>query len=196
MVGATQIGLPAQEMSTTLETLQDMASELDAHVEILREIQLTGDDIYLNAKRTNLDRNPTGLVSSSLVVQTQKDTEVDAKLGSTQGPSTTLVSDTPSLEGPAKSAPIDIAPLRKAVTAAASAQQQQQQPKEDEQAGHKEEDEAGLSGSFSLSTSTTARQRSGSGEDGSGEASRCSTPLRSLPAGRRYCLGQFILPLY
>lgn len=181
---ATQVGLPAEEMSATLETLQDMAKELDAHVEILREIQLTGEDIYLNAKRTNLEKNPTGLVTSSLVVQTQQNAEGDDKLGSHRGPSTTLVSDTPSLEGPPKSAPIDIAPLHKAVTTAASARRQRE-----EEQRPKEEDEAGLSGSFSLSTSAAARQRSASGEDGSGEASRCSTPLRSLPAGRRYCLG-------
>lgn len=169
---------------STLETLQNMASEMDCQVEILREIQLdSADDVHLVARRTTQEDGspaPSRTLSTSLVINSGIQDEYN-QVGGQDHSGTELVADS-SLRSCNKTntAPIDIAPVKKAVDQIARSKKKD---------SSNDMDDAPLSSSFSLNNLL--------GRDslnGSGESSRASTPLRVLPAGRRYCLGQLQFP--
>lgn len=167
-----------------------MAIEMDCQVEILREIQLDAtDDVHLTAKGTNNSAGRTRRISTSLVVHPAVDDGYD-QVGSQEGPGTALVSGASANQSESSqrtkstTEPIHIAPVKKAVSQTMGAHHLK---------GQSDVGDEPLSSSFSLNTLVQAdslnSSSSSKAKPNSEDSTRSSTPLRVLPAGRRYCLG-------
>lgn len=165
-------------MESTLATLQEMSREINAHVKILREIQLDGEPVHLTAsskKAADEDSHPppsrSSRVNSSLVLDLSTASQIDATNSEVTSQAPELSADAPCSATATQSRPISIAPIKQEVP----------------DMSNSADKTPATSGSFTISSVTRRDLRSPSGD-----SSRASTPLRVLPAGKRYCLGEIV----